>query len=207
MVPVLAFVISLGVVALLCLQIFWVDSLRVVRSNNEAVGLMEEVLEERVRLAKNSGGVEGPEGESKWESFFFGFYDKVKSFFVEDSQTKDSGSAPGEGVQGGARAGGPEVGGGRGASQGSPQEGRPGGIQKLSGEGGSPEGEESLRMLMSQSEVDRAYQRLLEAMEKKNFDSRLYLNLGLSFELNEKLDQAFLSYEKAKKYSKGGSDG
>ena len=72
-------------------------------------------------------------------------------------------------------------------------------IQKLPEDPHSEQ--KDLKMLIHRQDAQSAYQHLLEAMEKKSFDPRLYLNLGLAFELNGEWDQAFLSYEKAKKYS------
>lgn len=63
--------------------------------------------------------------------------------------------------------------------------------------------EGDLSLLTSSEPASKAYRHLLEAIGIESSDSRLYLNLGLSFELNGELDSSFLAYEKAQRYSGG----
>ena len=79
-------------------------------------------------------------------------------------------------------------------------------IQKLPRKAPTTSGEEEERLSsLARTESYEAYRHLLGAIEQENFDSRLYLNLGLALEFNGDLDKSFLAYESAKKYSGGDS--
>ena len=76
-------------------------------------------------------------------------------------------------------------------------------IQQLPQKGSQSKEAEELSALISSEPASKAHQNLLSAIGKDSFNSKLYLNLGLAFELKDELKQAFRAYEQAQRHSKG----